>query len=411
MAYEPRIEKNLNGDAFTDELHPKTGAGVGASAFGLDHDYFLSGTDIAINVATGGGGYQLVLNTDYVEEEENTELEAEILAELSLTKTVHKKIRVTNATYQTGNLYFTGKYIADDNEYADVETRARFSNDLSITSDYTILSTEVYQNYRVTNGSVLRIIDLPTTATAEDQKFRVIKMDTAARCVRITPNGSEKIVSASGARLDHVFLFKQGDTVELMSDGTDWFITNNFRPYFDSGLINRTDFTNVHQGAMQIPYSGASGTFEIGEIITQTAPANTWIVINDTGSVLTCANATGTGVATNAQGLTGNYSGVTATVSSTTLNADTAFLHNWGVSTNHISIRYNINGSASFTGSRQPASGFADGAIGGFNTIEIDANSFQIQTEFTGYYEVQDSGSLQKVDTDNYYYNISIRLE
>ncbi len=105
-----KMDINLTGATFTDELH----SDVGAAAFEIDHDFFTQ-SDLVIRTAAAGGGTLLVegVGDDYVLSEEDTFLSG------ATSETVYRNITIVNVTYETGDLYFSGKYIADANEAAD----------------------------------------------------------------------------------------------------------------------------------------------------------------------------------------------------------------------------------------------------------------------------------------------------
>ena len=105
-----KIDLNLTGQTFTDEKHTD----VGASAFQLDHDWFWGGADLVIRTASGGGGTLLVEGTDYQLSVQDTDLTTRS------GKTVYGKVQIITPGYQTGDLFFSGKYIADSNEAPDV---------------------------------------------------------------------------------------------------------------------------------------------------------------------------------------------------------------------------------------------------------------------------------------------------
>jgi len=106
-----KMDLDLAGAVFTDELHTD----VGAAAFEIDHDFFTQ-EDLVIRTLGGGAGVLLTDGVDYQLSEEDTYLSANT----SPAKTVYRNIQVINAAYQTGDLYFSGEYIADANEAADV---------------------------------------------------------------------------------------------------------------------------------------------------------------------------------------------------------------------------------------------------------------------------------------------------
>ena len=105
MAVAERMEINLTGAAFLDELHTNVGAG----AFALDHDWFWGAADLEIWTGPGKTGVKLTegAGDDYVLSVEDTYLTSES------GKTVYGRVQVVNAAYQLGDLYFNGEYIAD----------------------------------------------------------------------------------------------------------------------------------------------------------------------------------------------------------------------------------------------------------------------------------------------------------
>lgn len=104
-----RMDKNVSGETFTD-YHLSD---VGAAAFQLEHDWF-SQEDLVITTAPGGGGVPLSEGVDYQLSQQNEELSAES------GKTIYHLITIINATYQTGDLYFSGKYFGDSNQAYDI---------------------------------------------------------------------------------------------------------------------------------------------------------------------------------------------------------------------------------------------------------------------------------------------------
>jgi hypothetical protein len=111
-----KMNLDLTGVTFSDEVH----SDVGASAFVLDHDWFTE-EDLVIRTAAAGGGTLLVLDTDYQLSEESTDDATKGIAGLSTrtAKSVYHKVQIINASYQTGALYFSGKYIADSADADD----------------------------------------------------------------------------------------------------------------------------------------------------------------------------------------------------------------------------------------------------------------------------------------------------
>ncbi len=126
-----RIEIDLTGAAFSDELH----SNVGASAFTLDHDWFWGGANLEIWTAAGQTGTKLTegAGDDYILSVEDT-----YLTEQS-GKTVYGKIQVVNAAYQAVDLYYNGEYIADSVKAAHINSLQDQITDLGGASDHLTL--------------------------------------------------------------------------------------------------------------------------------------------------------------------------------------------------------------------------------------------------------------------------------
>lgn len=408
MAYIDRIEKDITGIAFLDELHTN----VGASAYSINHDYFWGGADLEIWTGAGKSGTRLTegAGNDYTLGGDTTTRATALTTESG--KTVYKTVTIVNVTYQTGNLYFNGEYIADDNRWDDVMYRHRHVNANDLSADHTIVATDRYDLYRVTTGSSLKTITLPTASSMDDQVLKIRKEDSGTGCVKIDPDSAETI---NGISL--IFLFNQYDTIEIESNGTEWFIVNSFKPYFESGWINRSDWTNVHLGFLQINYGSLVGTFTVGEIITGGTSATTAIIIDDTASVLTVVSVTGgTNNFTNTETITGGTSGATATVSAGTKNVDSNVLHNWGIDLSDINYDFYLSeNAASGTGTiLDVVAGTIAASSAGTTTAigmqQSDTNTLNIAIHTSGFVWPTKTNSIVLVAAQDWYYNILIRM-
>ena len=118
----PRMNLALTGVVFTDLLL----ADVGVLAFQLEHDWWIQ-EELTITTAPGGGGTVLSEGVDYILGTESADdavkdtagLSTRVSAAVGAARHVYKTITVINAAYQTGDLYFSGKYVADDADAED----------------------------------------------------------------------------------------------------------------------------------------------------------------------------------------------------------------------------------------------------------------------------------------------------
>jgi len=220
-----KMDINLQGDTFTDELH----SDVGSVAFRLNHDWFI---DLVINTATGGGGTQLVLDTDYKLSVEDTNLSVRVSDELGESKNVWGKVQIINGAYQTGDLYFSGKYIADSVEAKDVLP----PNILVVDdADHTIQDNDDFDEIWMEPKTGDRTCNF-SSATTGIRKITV----------RNIGDGTYK-VDAGG-----INLVSADDWVTKISDGTAWKIIGLYTSY-STGWINTDDWTNRHLGTTAAP--------------------------------------------------------------------------------------------------------------------------------------------------------------
>jgi len=110
---------NLSGTSFSDYKLTD----VGSSAYQLEHDWFTK-EDLEIWTDVGKTGTQLAEGIDYELSEEDEDLSFRVSQTIGETRTVYHKITIINATYQTGDLYHSGKYIADTVDADDINNLA-----------------------------------------------------------------------------------------------------------------------------------------------------------------------------------------------------------------------------------------------------------------------------------------------
>jgi len=108
------LTNTVPGNVITDEL--KTD--VGAVKFSLEHDRFYGSTDLRIWTGAGESGTQLEEDVDYKVEDVDSDLTDRAAA------IVYGSVRIINATYQTGNLYFNYNVCGDIVDADDLEDSA-----------------------------------------------------------------------------------------------------------------------------------------------------------------------------------------------------------------------------------------------------------------------------------------------
>jgi hypothetical protein len=404
------MNKSLLGVAITDELHTD----LGSAAVSLmdtneetGHDYIRSG--LVIRTAASGGGTLLTEGVDYVLANENTVLSAEVSAALGSTVQCFKTIQITNVTYQSGALYFSG-YFHGDAVDADRENKNK-KIVISKSADYTI-DNSVYGDLCicVTAGVSGVRLKTPNATLCKNKEIEIIHDDTGAGAVTIL-NDFGQLYNG----MPYLFLFDQNDRITVRSNGTRWIVSGTLA--FQTGGIGTNDFTNRELGDAAIPYDGAAGTaLVIGEKVTEATSGNTGIIVYKTATVLTLKKVTGTGIFTDNRVLTGSMGGGTVLVNipgSTSKNADSNFYHGWGVNSWRIvkELWISANATFSWTNATKAVGYIVNGAaIEGSDFINVDTNNNKCQTGAGGVDTLSETGTLVHYTTDDVSYNIIERI-
>jgi hypothetical protein len=404
------MEKSLLGVAITDELHTDIG---GAAVSLMDtneetgHDYIRSG--LVIRTAASGGGTLLTDGVDYVLGNENTVLSAEVSVALETTVQCYKTVQITNVTYQSGALYFSGFY------HGDAVSAARENKNkqivISKSADYTI-DNSVYGDLVIaaTSGAAGIRFKTPSAVLCKNKKIKVKKVDTGTGAVTILNDFSQTYQGVS-----YIFLFDQWDAIEMVSDGVQWLLSGTLT--LQTGGINTNDFTNRELGDAVIPYDNAAGTaLVIGEKVTNgTTPANTGIIVAKTATTLTLKKSTGTGIHADNNVLTGSMGGGTVLVNipgSTSKNADGNVYHGFGAYATKMKISYWVYAGTTYqqAGARLIGNAALDSTGNlnrGYSVIDVDQNNLKIQTGATdGGEYMADNGVLDDIEANDYSYNI-----
>jgi len=193
-----------SGTSVTDELHTD----VGSSAFNLNHDLFLGSTDLVIRTAASGGGTLLVSGTDYTV----SGLDSDVTTLLGVN--VYTQITVINGVYQTGDLYFTYKCIADQ---ARAESLNTLGAQLDVSgADFTLDAKWRNPIVRYITGASDRTCTLPDANSNVGKTITIVKMDTGAGSVLCVPAGTDKIDFVfTSIELDSI-----GASVQIISIGS-----------------------------------------------------------------------------------------------------------------------------------------------------------------------------------------------
>jgi len=162
------MDINLTGQAFNDYKLTD----VGSDAYQLEHDWFTK-EDLVITTGAGGGGTPLSEGTDYQLSEEDEKLSERVTKAVGSTRTVYHYITIINATYQTGDLYHSGKYIADSNSAADMNDFEKTHHKLLHIQDQKSQDTSggsfTSGAYRTRDLNTIITNDIPGASLASDQ--------------------------------------------------------------------------------------------------------------------------------------------------------------------------------------------------------------------------------------------------
>ncbi|KKK58223.1 hypothetical protein LCGC14_3046620, partial [marine sediment metagenome] len=185
------------------------------------------------------------------------------------------------------------------------------------------------------------------------------------------------------------------------------------RESYDTGWINRSDWTNVHMGSAIVDYDNLSGTFTVGEVITEATSGNTGIITADTGSVLTLKDVTGTGVFIDGRELTGSDSGATADVNVSTKNTDENVVHGLNAPLSDLLVKVMISTDGTDANSFELVDTGFDTAMSanttvGLSILAVDNDNVRVQTAIQGFLRIKDDGTRETVGSSDYYYKIVV---
>lgn len=225
----------------------------------------------------------------------------------------------------SGGTYTITTYTANSLSYSSIQDISDKIdlNTLTITANYTITDTDKVNNILADTSNRSLEVDLPT---ANDNIGRIITISLIENggSIRIVGDGSDEVLGFREAdSVGSFYMFMQGDYCVLESIGSGLWILRSKSISIGSGWINQSDWTSVNLGMCYIAYNTASGSFTLGELITESTSGNTWRILDDTGTEFLCRAISGDGIATNGRTLTGSTSTETANVNGNSKNTFT----------------------------------------------------------------------------------------
>lgn len=274
---------------------------------------------------------------------------------------------------------------------------------LTLNDNYTLTQYEDYDIIECDPTSKAFSIILPSGSAVKGKKLFF-------KCK--TNGGRVTIVGTIDGHANY-FLDGINTYLKIYYNGIEWSVLDYFN-YIDYGIINRSTYTNVEIGQMEVNYDNLTGVFTIGEVVREytdvarTIPSGIYgIVILDTGSKLSFKNAAGGGIFTNDLYLKGDTSAATADVNeaTTTKNLDANIFHGWNTTDDNYRLEMNFYTSSVGAGGFEVRGFDIVGASYNSNRLNIDNNTFKLQTAANGYGGyINDAGGGIVVDIVDYYY-------
>jgi hypothetical protein len=205
------INTTYSGITFTDYLLTN----VGNSAFQLQHDWFTQ-QDLVVYTGPAHSGTQLILGTNYVLVTQANDLSSQCTAVRGLTINVYYQIQIITGTYQTGNLYFSGKYVADSLDANKIDSAIN-SNPITTSSNISLVNT-TYGVVLVTTGSSTITVTLDYGSKALAPNVRIIKVDAGSGVVNIVSQSGDTVLGKTS-----IYLCSQNVGCELFPISGAWY--------------------------------------------------------------------------------------------------------------------------------------------------------------------------------------------
>lgn len=302
---------------------------------------------------------------------------------------------------------------ADDNIYqfanfGNYEPLKKHEDKKEITSDETVAIRNNIENQTLICKTNDLIVNLPALSSIDNLRLRIFNAESDM--ITIKPNGAETING-----LSYLFSKLEGDVIDLEKIDNKWRVINGWKPYFYSGYIRRSDWTDVHVGLGVVNYNNLVGTFRIGEKVVEAVSGNYGWIIYDSGTALTLVFIVEDGNGfTNASALTGQISTATATVNGNTKNVDSNIRHGWGKNQKKVLSIFHISTDGTETNNKKsvyPAPYRSSNVDCGLEMQEVDTNNVLLQSGTVGLGWIFNAAGLGTfIDTEDYYSNVYTEL-
>jgi hypothetical protein len=280
-------------------------------------------------------------------------------------------------------------------------------------ADYTVTDGDGYRNISCQHSSTTGLITI-TLPTATDNSGRRIKVVNDGNGLTKVDGEGAEVINWKGENLTYVYLYMDGDYIDLVCDGTEWFVDSAYS-HIPVGWQNRSDWTNVHIGnGVTYDNGSAASTKSVdwtGQKITEATSGITAVILEDTGGAGTSGtfyfyNVDGVGYFTNNRVLTAG-NGETIDVneaSGSSKNIDYNLFHDFGVNYHKIIRVFIYNTSASFTGAIEVVDENFSSAVNlGITMIQVSTAAMKWQTGNAGFGYIPDDGTNEVVNTDDSY--------
>lgn len=300
----------------------------------------------------------------------------------------------------------------------EINGEARLSNAAQMGSQNASLTTKEYVDaflgapIYVSPSTETEIKTLPDASANSGVVYTYVKANSSYYPVLIKTTGGDTING-----LSHIFLWRQNDCLKVVSDGSNWIIINNFKPYFYSGWINTNSWATRHLGFVYLPIDNLSGTPAIGDKCTGATNSSYGIVYHTDGSsYVWLANVVGGGgnIFEDNEDLAFDLSTATAKYDGSGLgfkNKDTNIYHGFGINLRQLFSALTWSSDGTENNSRVLAYQVDPTNNAGSHPIAIDTSNFKIQTATAKLYILQDDGTYLDIAAADDYYNIFFRVE